>query len=81
MIYVSKLGNIISLPPGNSPYNSGLANLLEPIGGTANGIPRNCSTSVPNGDDTTSPLMTPCCVGTSTTSCAERNVKIRNLET
>ena len=61
----------IRLPPGNSPYNSGLASLLLPIGGTANGIPRNCSTSVPNGDSTTCPLMTPCCVGTSTTSCPE----------
>ena len=59
-------------PPGNSPYSSGLPNRLEPIGGTAKGIPRNRSTSVPNGDDTTCPLMTPCCVGTSTTSCAER---------
>ena len=65
----------VKLPPGNSPYNSGLPNLLEPIGGTANGIPRNCSTSVPNGDNTTCPLMTPCCVGTSTTSCPERYQK------
>ena len=51
---------------------------MEPIGGTAKGTPRNRSTSVPNGDDTTCPLMTPCCVGTSTNSCAERYKKVKN---